>query len=108
MKARLTYQEVMAYIQEQEKEKEKEKEKQRLAKNQQKIAGISEKVQEIRNTKIRQSKYMRYREARAYYCLGMNTIQRLAKEAGATIRIGRIVMIDTEILNKYIDSFRDA
>ena len=102
MKARLTYQEVMAYIQEQEKEK------QRLAKNQQKIAGISEKVQEVRNTKIRQSKYMRYREARAYYCLGMNTIQRLAKKAGATIRIGRIVMIDTEILNKYVDSFRDA
>lgn len=102
MKARLTYQEVMAYIQEQEKEK------QRLAKNQQKIAGISEKVQEIRNTKIRQSKYMRYQEARAYYCLGMNTIQRLTKEAGATIRIGRIVMIDTEILNKYVDSFRDA
>lgn len=65
MKARLTYQEVMAYIQEQE--------KQRLAKNQQKIAGISEKVQAIRHTKIRQSKYMRYREARAYYCLGMNT-----------------------------------
>ena len=102
MKARLTYQEVMAYIQEQEKEK------QRLAKNQQKIAGISEKVQEIRNTKIRQSKYMRYQEARAYYCLGMNPMQRLAKEAGATIRIGRIIMIDTEILNKYVDSFRDA
>lgn len=29
---------------------------------------------------------------------------RLAKEAGATIWIGRIVMIDTEILDKYIDS----
>ena len=102
MKARLTYQEVMAYIQEQEKEK------QRLAKNQQKIAGIAEKVQGIRHMKIRQSKYMRYREARAYYCLGMNTIQRLAKEAGETIRIGRVVMIDTEIMDKYIDSFRDA
>ena len=102
MKVRLTYQEVMAYIQEQEKEK------QRLAKNQQKIDGISEKVQGIRRTKIRQSKYMKYREARAYYCLGMNIIQRLAKEAGATIRIGRIVMIDTEILDKYIDSFRDV
>lgn len=67
----------------------------------------SDMVKQIKATKAKQSKYMRYREARLYYCLGLNTIQRLAKEAGATIRIGRCVLIDTEIFEKYLDSFRD-
>ena len=89
------------YIQEQEKENR------RLAKNQEKNTEASDMVKQIRATKAKQSKYMRYREAKFYYCLGLNTIQRLAKEAGATIRIGRCVLIDTEIFEKYLDSFRD-
>ena len=101
MKARINYQDVMMYIQEQEKENR------RLAKNWEKNTEASDMVKQIKATKAKQSKYMRYREARLYYCLGLNTIQRLAKEAGATIRIGRCVLIDTEIFEKYLDSFRD-
>lgn len=55
-----------------------------------------------------QKSFVTYREGCDYYDLTEKVMTRLAKEAGATIRIGRIVMIDTEILDKYIDSFRDA
>jgi hypothetical protein len=88
------------YIQEQEKENR------RLSRTREKNIEASDRVKQVKATKAKQSKYMRYREAKVYYCLGMNTIQRLAKEAGATIRIGRCVLIDTEIFEKYIDSFR--
>lgn len=55
-----------------------------------------------------QKSFITYREGCDYYDLTEEVMTRLAKEVGATIRIGRIVMIDTEILDKYIDSFRDA
>ncbi len=101
MKARINYQDVMMYIQEQEKVNRK------LASQKAKIPTLTESAKKVLSTKANQSKYMRYREAKTYYCLGLNTIQRLAKEAGATIRIGKCVLIDTEILDKYIDSFRE-
>lgn len=50
------------YIQEQEKENR------RLAKNQEKNTEASDMVKQIKATKAKQSKYMRYREARLYYC----------------------------------------
>ncbi|MCR4745877.1 MAG: hypothetical protein K5894_11715 [Lachnospiraceae bacterium] len=90
------------YIQEQEKENR------RLAKKKAKDEEITSQARKVMETRKKvHSKYMRLREAKVYYCLGANTIQRLAKEAKATIRIGRCVLIDTEILEKYIDSFRE-
>lgn len=53
-------------------------------------------------------KYLSYKEAEIVYSFQHKKLLELADDAGATIRIGRIVMIDTEILDKYIDSFRDA
>lgn len=53
-------------------------------------------------------KYLSYKEAEIVYSIQHKKLLELADDAGATIRIGRIVMIDTEILDKYIDSFRDA
>lgn len=50
------------YIQEQEKENR------RLAKNREKNTEASDMVKQIKATKAKQSKYMRYREARLYYC----------------------------------------
>ncbi|SKC04277.1 hypothetical protein SAMN06296386_11528 [Lachnospiraceae bacterium] len=61
----------------------------------------------MRETRMKQSKYMRYREAKIYYCLGLSTVKKLAKEAGATIHVGKCVLIDTEIFEKYLDTFRD-
>ena len=51
-----------------------------------------------------QKSFVTYWEGCDYYDLTEKVMTRLAKEAGATIWIGRIVMIDTEILDKYIDS----
>ena len=67
---------------------------------------LSGRAKEIMAKRMKLSKYMRYREAALFYCLGVSNIKQLAKEAGATIRIGKCVLIDTEILEKYIDSFR--
>lgn len=102
MRARINYQDMVTYIREQENKNR------RLARKEEKDKQIvSQAKKAMVNLKKQQSKYMRIREAKEYYCLGITTIRRLAKEAGATIHIGKCLLIDTEIFEKYIDSFRD-
>ena len=40
---------------------------------------------------------LRYPEAKEYYCLGMSTLKKVAKEAGAIIHLGKIALVDTEM-----------
>lgn len=52
-------------------------------------------------------KFVRYREGAKLYSLGQHTFERIAKEAGAVYRIGRIRLVNTEILDEYMESFRE-
>lgn len=40
------------------------------------------------------------------YSMGMNKFQTLAKDAGAVLKIDRMVLVDLETLDKYLETFR--
>lgn len=55
---------------------------------------------------IRKKRLVRYKEGAEMYSVGMNKFQTLAKDAGAILKIDRIVLVDLDILDQYLESFR--
>lgn len=52
-------------------------------------------------------KIVKYEEGAAMYFMGIHAFTELAKEAKAIYRIRRIVLVNTEIIDEYIENFRD-
>ena len=55
----------------------------------------------------RGKKFVRYDEGAKLYSLGIQTFMQLAKDAGATYRIKRAVLENTEIIDEYLENFRE-
>lgn len=51
-------------------------------------------------------RFVRYKEGAMLYGLCQSTFEKRAKEAGATYKIGKAVIVDCEIFEKYLESFR--
>ena len=49
---------------------------------------------------------VRYKEGAEMYSMGITKFTSLAKDAGAIIKIGRMVLVDLDTFDKYIESFR--
>ena len=49
---------------------------------------------------------VRYKEGAEMYSMGMNKFQSLAKDAGATLKIDRMVLVDLDVFDQYLESFR--
>ena len=60
----------------------------------------------MKREKILNKRLVRYKDGAEMYSMGMNKFQSLAKEAGAILKIDRMVLVDLDIFDKYIDSFR--
>lgn len=52
-------------------------------------------------------KYVRYKEGAERYSMGLHTFQELAKEAGAIYRVRRVVLVNTEIFEDFLENFKD-
>lgn len=52
-------------------------------------------------------KFVRYKEGAELYSMGIVKFMELAKEARATYKIGNIVLVNIEILDQYIECFRE-
>ena len=52
-------------------------------------------------------KFVQYDEGAAMYSMGIHAFMDLAKEAKAVYRIRRIVLVNTEIIEEYLENFRD-
>jgi len=57
--------------------------------------------------KSRGKKYVRYDEGAKLYSMGLHTFQQLAKEAGAVYKIKRIVLVNLDIFEEYLEAFRE-
>lgn len=55
---------------------------------------------------INKKRLVRYKEGAEMYSMGMNKFQTLAKEAGAILKIDRMVLVDLDVFDRYLDSFR--
>ena len=51
-------------------------------------------------------KFVRYAEGAKMYGMGLTKFQGLAKEARACYKVGQMVLVNTEILNKYLEKYR--
>ncbi len=52
-------------------------------------------------------KFVKYEEGAAMFSMGIHSFMELAKEAKAIYRIRRIVLVNTEIIEEYLENFRD-
>ena len=54
------------------------------------------------------SKYIRQADGPKVYPMGRHTFDKLAREAGAVLRYGGIVVVDTNMLDEFLDNnFRE-
>ena len=52
-------------------------------------------------------KFVRYDEGAKLYSMGLHTFQNLAKDAGAIYRIKRVVLVNTDIIDEYLENFKE-
>lgn len=65
----------------------------------------SEEIKElIRNGK---KKFVRMDEGAVLYSLGTTKFRQIAKDAGAIYHIGKNVLVNTQIVDEYMEHFRD-
>lgn len=55
---------------------------------------------------VSKKRLVRYKEGAEMYSMGMNKFQTLAKDAGAILKIDRLVLVDLDVLDEYLESFR--
>ena len=51
-------------------------------------------------------KYVRYEEGAKLYSMGIQSFMKLAKEAHAVSKIRNIALVNTEIMDDFIEAFR--
>lgn len=52
-------------------------------------------------------KFVRYQEGATLYSMGLHTFQELAKEANALYHVKGICLVNTEIIDEYLECFKD-
>lgn len=56
--------------------------------------------------KVEKKRLVRYKEGAEMYSMGMNKFQTLAKDAGAILKIDRMVLVDLDMFDQYLETFR--
>ena len=54
-----------------------------------------------------EKKFVRYPEGAEKYSLGLTKFQALAKEAKAVYKIDKVALVNCEIFEKYLETFRE-
>ncbi len=52
-------------------------------------------------------KFVRYKEGAEMYGMGLSKFQEIAKEAHATYKINQLVLVNTEILDEFLELYRE-
>ena len=62
---------------------------------------------DVEATKKMEKKFVRYPEGAEKYSLGLTKFQALAKEAKAVYKIDKVALLNCEIFEKYLETFRE-
>ena len=62
----------------------------------------------MRNTVFEKEwkKFRRYKDGAEYYGFSKSVFERLAKDAGAIYKVNKVVLVNCELFEKYLESFR--
>lgn len=63
-------------------------------------------VKEENDTRYQHKRFIRYKEGAELYSMSRSTFERRAKDAKAIYKMGKIVLVDTDIFERYLESFR--
>lgn len=63
--------------------------------------------QDVDTTKRVAKKFVRYREGAEKYSVGLTKFQELAKEAKAVYKIDGIALVNCELFEKFLETFRE-
>ena len=55
----------------------------------------------------KKKKYVRYEEGAVLYSMGKNSFRQVAQDAHAVVRLKRIALVNVEVLDEYLESFRE-
>ena len=55
----------------------------------------------------KKKKYIRYEEGAVLYSMGKNSFRQSAQDAHAIVRLKRIALVNVEVLDEYLESFRE-
>ena len=61
----------------------------------------------VEATKQYAKKFVRYKEGAERYSIGLSKFQELAREAGAVYKIDKIALVNCDIFEKFLETFRD-
>lgn len=61
---------------------------------------------DVEKSRMNAKKFVRYQEGAEKYSLGLTKFQELAKEAGAVYKIDKIALVNCEIFEQFLESFR--
>ncbi|MCM1126654.1 MAG: DUF6462 family protein [Lachnospiraceae bacterium] len=56
--------------------------------------------------KIDKKKYVRYQEGSEIYSMSVRKFQDLAKDAGAVYKVGKMALVNCEIFDQYMETFK--
>ena len=63
--------------------------------------------QNVAETKKYAKKFVRYKEGAERYSLGLTKIQALAKEAKSVYKIDGVALVNCELFERYLETFRE-
>lgn len=58
------------------------------------------------NERKQRRKFVRYKEGAELYGMGLNKFMRLAKDANAIYKVNKIILVNCDILEQYLELFR--
>ena len=53
-------------------------------------------------------KFVRYDEGAKIYSMGLHSFQNLARDSGAVYKIKGVVLVNTQVVDEYLETFREA
>ncbi|MBR4026023.1 MAG: hypothetical protein IKJ01_00510 [Lachnospiraceae bacterium] len=56
--------------------------------------------------KLSEKKFLRYREGAELYSISQTKFEKLAKEAEAIYKLDKVVLVNRELFEKYLETFR--
>ncbi len=68
---------------------------------------MANKKEQVQRTRAYAKRYVRYKEGADMYSIGLTKFQELAKEARATIKVDKLVLVDCQRFEEFLESFRE-
>ena len=62
---------------------------------------------DVEDTALYAKKFVSYEESAKKYSMGLSKFQSLAREAKATYKVDKLVLVNCDLFEKYLETFRE-